>query len=68
MKILEICGNEATCGVAGMRVRARLDLIEEPKVGEWVLVHAGFAITKVDAEEAEETWALLEEAYRSAAE
>ena len=29
--------------------------------GEWVLVHAGYAITKIDAQQAAETWALLDE-------
>lgn len=43
-------------------MRAYLDLIEDAQVGDWVLVHAGFAITKVDAAEAEETWKLVGEA------
>ncbi len=62
VKILEINGNEAVCGAGGLTVRARLDLLDEVSVGDWVLVHAGFAIEKVEAAEAEETWGLLAEA------
>ena len=38
-------------------------LLAEPRVGDYVLVHAGFAIQKVDEEEALKTLALLEEAF-----
>jgi hydrogenase expression/formation protein HypC len=62
VRILAIEGLQAECGVGGTRVRARLDLLEDAQVGDWVLVHAGFAIAKVDSTEAEELWALLEEA------
>jgi len=61
LQILEIEGQEALCGHAGLEVRARLDLLEDPAPGDWVLIHAGFAITKVHPQEAEETWALLAE-------
>lgn len=67
VRIDEIRGREAVCSAGGMTVTARLDLLDDVAVGDWVLVHAGFAITVVDASEAEETWALIEEAYRSAA-
>lgn len=38
-----------------------LDWIEKPKVGEYVLVHVGFAINKIDEEDAKETIELLRE-------
>ncbi len=38
-----------------------LDWIEEPKVGEYVLVHVGFAINKIDEADAKETIELLRE-------
>jgi hydrogenase expression/formation protein HypC len=38
-----------------------LEYVPEAKVGEYVIVHAGFAITKVDGEEAARTYELLEE-------
>ena len=37
-----------------------LDFVPEAKVGDYVLVHVGFAISVVDKEEAERTYALLE--------
>jgi len=51
----------AVVDVGGATVRARLDLVPDAEVGEWVLVHAGFAIEKVDEEYAKETLALLAE-------
>lgn len=53
--------------VGESRMRVRLDLIEEPALGEWVLVHAGFAIERLDEEGAQETLSFLEEAARVAA-
>jgi hydrogenase expression/formation protein HypC len=38
-----------------------LDFVPEAEVGDYVMVHVGFAISKVDAEEAERTYELLEE-------
>ena len=60
-KIVAIDGNTAIVEVTGSRSSARLDLIEDAQVGDYVLVHAGFAITKVDADEAQETLALMSE-------
>jgi len=38
-----------------------LDFVPEAAPGDYVIVHVGFAISRVDAEEAERTFALLEE-------
>ncbi len=40
----------------------RLDFVPQAKTGDYVLVHVGFAISRVDAEEAERTYRLLEAA------
>ena len=40
---------------------ASLDYVPDAKVGDYVLVHVGFAISTVDAAEAERTYKLLEE-------
>ena len=45
----------------GIVREASLDYTPEAKVGDYVLVHVGFAISTVDAEEAERTYKLLEE-------
>jgi len=46
---------------AGIVRRVRLDFVPEAEVGDYVMVHVGFAISRVDAEEAERTLALLSE-------
>ena len=45
----------------GVQADIRLDLIEAPALGDVVLVHAGFAIQKLDKNESEELIALWEE-------
>ena len=44
----------------GIARQACLDFVPEVKVGDYVMVHVGFAISIVDQEEAERTYALLE--------
>lgn len=61
MMITEVNGTAATVQVSGVTRNVRLDLLPEAGVGDYVLVHAGLAIAKVDAREAEETLALLKE-------
>lgn len=63
-KIIEINGSEAITEVGGVRKKTRIDLIENAKVGDFVLVHAGFAIEKLNPEEAKDiidAWRELEE-------
>lgn len=43
------------------RMKVRLDLVEEAEVGDWVIIHAGFAIERVDEGEARETLKMLAE-------
>ncbi len=47
--------------VAGVVRRVSLRMVPEASVGDYVLLHAGYAIAKVDEEEAKETLRLLEE-------
>jgi len=47
--------------IRGNRLRAGLLLVPDADVGDWVLVHAGFAITKLRPEDAAETNALFDE-------
>ena len=61
MKITQIDGVTAVVGAGGVTRKARVDLLGDVAVGDYVLVHAGLAIAKVDAEEAEHTLALLRE-------
>ncbi len=52
LKIVEIDGKNGVGEVEGLRRRMRLDFIKEPRIGEYVIVHAGFAIERLDEEQA----------------
>ena len=61
-EIVEIREKMATVDVSGIRREISLLLLpEEPSVGDYVLVHAGFAIHKIDREAAEEALKLIAE-------
>jgi hydrogenase expression/formation protein HypC len=62
-QIVEIVdeGNRlAIVDVAGVRRRINVGLLDDVEPGDWVLVHVGFALSKVDEEEAAATLRLLE--------
>lgn len=61
-KVLAINGVRATVSVGGALYEAGLHLLEDVQVGDYLLIHAGYAIEKIDPQEAEETLALLREA------
>lgn len=50
----------------GTKVKTNFALLEDVKKGDWVIVHAGFAISKLDEAEAKETFDLLREYTRAA--
>ena len=54
-EVLEIDGSIATLDYGGVKRTANIDFIENVKVGDYVLVHVGFAIQKLDRVEAEES-------------
>ncbi len=60
-KIISIKGDTAQTSIGGSLVDANLSFIEQAEVGEYVLVHAGFAIEKIDEQEAMETLKLFRE-------
>ena len=61
--VIEADGSRGKVDVAGNIVEVDFSLTPDVKVGDYVLVHAGFAIQKYDEAEALETIRLLEEAY-----
>lgn len=61
MKLEKKEGNTGTVELDGVRLEVGLDLVESPQVGDYLIVHAGYAIQKLDAEEAEKTIALFRE-------
>jgi len=61
-KITHIENEMATIDVDGVKRSASLMLLEDSAVGDYVIVHAGFAIKKLDEDSAMETIRLLKEA------
>ncbi len=59
-------GERATVALGGSRTEVSLALVPEATVGDWVLLHAGYAITQLDPAEARETYELLVEMDRAA--
>ena len=61
MKVVEIEGNKGTVEYTGIKREVGLDLLEDVKIDDWVIIHTGFAISKLNEEEAQETLSLLKE-------
>jgi hydrogenase expression/formation protein HypC len=60
-EIISMDGEMAKVSIGGTIVNASLLLLDNPKIGEFVLLHSGFAIERLSKEEAEETLLLLKE-------
>ena len=65
-RIVAIENQMATIDVEGVRREASLLLLEEARVGDYVIVHAGFAMQTIDAAAARESIGLLREALKIA--
>ncbi len=61
LRLVEINGAEAVAEANGMRRTIRIDLIRKPKVGDYVIAHAGFAIERMSQEQAEENLRAIQE-------
>ena len=61
MKILKIEGDKAIVSSSGVQRSIGISFMKNVKPGDYVIVHAGFAIEKLDPAKAEETLKLLEE-------
>ncbi|MBC7107928.1 MAG: HypC/HybG/HupF family hydrogenase formation chaperone [Methanomassiliicoccales archaeon] len=59
-KIVFVEGNLADVDFGGVLRKVNVSLVDA-KIGDWVMVHAGFAIQTIDEEEAKETLRLWEE-------
>jgi hydrogenase expression/formation protein HypC len=58
-RIIELKGDDAIADAIGNRIQTKTTLVPDVKLGDIVLIHAGFAITILDEEEAKKTWQLL---------
>jgi len=62
-RVVEIQDNDqAIVDLGGVRKDVSLALVEGVEVGDYVIVHVGYALTRLDSEEAEKTLALMAEA------
>jgi hydrogenase expression/formation protein HypC len=67
MEITDVDGDTATMSLENVTLKASIALVPNAKVGDWAIVHAGFAIEIIDEVEARETIKLfdeIEEAYK----
>ena len=60
-KVISIKGNKAIVSVGGTEYEASLQLVDDVKIDDYVLLHTGFAIQKISEEDAQETLKLLRE-------
>jgi len=60
-KVIRVDGASALVTIEDVEYQASLLLLDDVKPGDYIMLHAGFAIEKVDAEEAAETLRLLNE-------
>ena len=61
LKMIERNGNDAVGEVDGIKRRFRADFVPNAKVGDYVIVHAGFAIERLDEKQAEENLEAIRE-------
>lgn len=61
-KVIEVDeSNQGKIDYMGTKVKTNFALVESVAVGDWVIVHAGYAISKLDEAEAQETLDLIRE-------
>jgi hydrogenase expression/formation protein HypC len=60
MRVVSIDGSFAKVDAAGIQVQVSIELVDEVAVGDYVIVHAGYAIQRLSADDAQETLAIFE--------
>jgi hydrogenase expression/formation protein HypC len=64
MQVISVDGDDIVAETDGVRRSASLMMLgDEVKVGDFLIIHAGFAISKLDEEEARETLRMMREAF-----
>ena len=61
MKVTKVDGNEGMVGSGGLSRKANFSLMKSVRAGDYVLLHAGFAIEKIRPEEAKKTLKMLKD-------
>jgi hydrogenase expression/formation protein HypC len=60
-KIISVEGETAKASVGGAIIKVGLQMVDDVKAGDYVLVHTGFALQKISDREAQETLKLIKE-------
>ena len=60
-KVISVDGSNAMVSIEDVEYKASLPMLDDVRPGDFVMLHAGFAIEQVDPEEAAETLRLLNE-------
>lgn len=63
-RIEEIDGEMANAEILGVRRRISIVLVPEIKIGDYVMIHAGFAINQMDEKDAHETESIIKEVLK----
>jgi hydrogenase expression/formation protein HypC len=63
MQVKRIEGNFALVSTGGLTRKVNIEMVGNLKIGDYVMVHAGFAIEKVDPKKAKNTLRILDEIY-----
>jgi hydrogenase expression/formation protein HypC len=64
MQVISIDGDDIVAEVDGVKRSASIMMLaDEVKVGDFLIIHAGFAISKLDEEEARETLRMMREVF-----
>ena len=63
MQIKHVDGLDARCTVKGVERQVSLYMLQDelPSIGDWVLVHVGYALQTISADDARESWDLLDQ-------
>jgi hydrogenase expression/formation protein HypC len=61
-EIIAIAGDDAIVSVAGVKKAISLTLVDDVAVGDYVLIHVGYALNRIDPDEAQKTLLLFAEA------
>lgn len=65
-QIIEVLENGlARCDLNGVKKEINVSLIAQPKVGDWVIVHVGFALNRIDEAQAQQTLRMLSTVVQS---
>lgn len=61
LRLVEINGKDAVGEASGIRRQIRVDFLKNPAVGDYVIVHAGFALERLDEKQALQNLQALQE-------